>query len=48
MIEATLKYIGKGGYSHEKLKDELEESNLDKVVSDIPYSNEVLSQNTHF
>ena len=48
MLELTNKHLSKGGYNHDKLKKEFGVDNLNDIIKDIPYSNEVITQNVTF
>lgn len=42
MLELVNTHLQKGGYNHAKCKQALNEEDLDLLLKDIPYSNEVL------
>ena len=42
MLELVDTHLKKGGYTHDRCKAALHEDDLDFLLKDIPYSNEVL------
>ncbi len=48
MLELTKEHLKKGGYSADEVKSSLKVDDLSKILKDIPYFYEVLSQNKTF
>lgn len=48
MLELVSTHLKKGGYNHDKIKQELGIEDLSILLKDIPYSFEVLAQNYSF
>ena len=48
MLELVKTHLKKGGYNHDRVKEELKTPELSVLLKDIPYSYEVLSQNYSF
>ncbi len=48
MLEMVDEQLKKGGYNHQRIKEELKIEDLGTLLKDIPYSFEVLQQNYNF